>query len=433
MITVYPHESDWDRIAKNVKDDSWSAANMRKYFDRIERAQYRDASVLLKLLDPDQLIEDLLGRFRGLFRKLTASEDGDGARCMRGAGWLSINQADPTLLLQDVKGVLKIVRAAFRTAIAHPHRLSPMPGLDPNNPDVASGNGEGVNVIPISVHNGKRTGTRERLRQAQTWLESQRAQGIEGGRLHIKTHTFATKVLFDDHHGRRATGVECVEGEHLYAARHHDLTKGKPKRTVQYMAKKEVILSGGAFNTPQLLMLSGIGPADHLRPMGIDVRLDLPGVGGNLQDRYEIGVVASAAKPFRLLDHATFRKRDNPTDPDPDPVYTNWREDGEGIYATNGVVLGIIKRSSTRDKQDPPDLYIFGVPGSFSGYEVGYSKAIGSIKDHFTWAVLKGHTDNVSPPGAPSWASPLQFPRSSAHGSWRRRGLFSAPSRSESR
>ncbi len=162
------------------------------------------------------------------------------------------------------------------------------------------------------------------------------------------------------------------------------------------MAKKEVILSGGAFNTPQLLMLSGIGPADHLRQMGIDVRLDLPGVGGNLQDRYEVGVVARAAKPFRLLEHATFRKRDNPTDPDPDPVYTNWREDGEGIYATNGAVLGIIKRSSTRDKQDPPDLYIFGVPGSFSGYEVGYSKAIGSIKDHFTWAVLKGHTDNVS-------------------------------------
>ncbi len=147
MITVYPHESDWDKIAKNVKDDSWSAANMRKYFDRIERAQYRDASVLLKLLDPDALIEDFLGRFRGLFRKLTASEDTDGARGMRGAGWLSINQADPTLLLQDVKGVLKIVRAAFRTAITH--RLSPMPGLDPNNPDVASSNGEGVNVIEI--------------------------------------------------------------------------------------------------------------------------------------------------------------------------------------------------------------------------------------------------------------------------------------------
>ena len=50
------------------------------------------------------------------------------------------------------------------------------------------------------------------------------------------------------------------------------------------MAEREVILSGGAINSPQTLMLSGIGPADHLREHGIDVKLDLPGVGRNLQD-----------------------------------------------------------------------------------------------------------------------------------------------------
>ncbi len=395
MITVYPHESDWDNIARIVKDESWSAASMRKYFDRIERAQYRDASVLLKLLEPDELIEDLLGRFRGFLRGLTASEDGQGARGMRGAGWLSMNQADPSLLLRDVKGVLKIVLAAFRTAVDH--RLWPMPGLDPNNPDVATGNKEGVNVIPISVHNGKRTGARERLLGAQKIVRDQAEQEMDAGRLDIKINTFAKKVLFANDDNTRAIGVECVKGRNLYAARHHDSVAGQPEGTVNYVAKKEVILCGGAFNTPQLLMLSGIGPEEHLKKNGIeDVRVNLPGVGANLQDRYEVGVIARAKKPFRLLEKATFRGRDTSTAPDPDPVYSEWREDGEGIYATNGAVLGIIMRSSKRDDQDPPDLYVFGVPGYFAGYEVGYTRRIPGTKDHFTWAVLKGHTDNTA-------------------------------------
>ena len=56
-------------------------------------------------------------------------------------------------------------------------------------------------------------------------------------------------------------------------------------------ASREVILAGGAFNTPQLLMLSGIGPRAELERHGIEVKVDLPGVGKNLQDRYEAGVV----------------------------------------------------------------------------------------------------------------------------------------------
>ena len=394
MITVYPHESDWDNIAKIVGDDSWNAENMRKYFDRIERAQYHDGSVLLKLLQARRFIRNFL-------RRLTGSEHGEGARGARGAGWLSVNQADPTLLLNDIGGILKVVKAAFHTA--KDHRLQPMPGLDPNNPSVAMNNLEGINVIPISVHNGKRTGARERVLGAQKILQSQAEQGEETGRLDIKTHTFATKVLFDGGDPPRAIGVKCFEGSDLYAARHHKLQERRPEREVQYMAKKEVILCGGAFNTPQLLMLSGIGPEQHLREIGIDFKengikkpLDLPGVGENLQDRYEVGVVAKAAKPFRLLDKATFEGRNNPkTDEAPDEVFQEWL-DGGGIYRTNGAVLGIIMRSTTRGADDPPDLYIFGVPGYFRGYEIGYSEKIPGTKDHFTWAVLKGHTDNTS-------------------------------------
>ena len=131
MITVYPHESDWDHIAQITGDDSWRARRMRKYFDRIERAQYRDGSIILDLLEPGQAIADRL-------RRLTASAEGEGARGERGAGWLAVTQADPKLLLDDVKGVLPFVAAAFH--VAKRRGLDAMPGWNPNHPAVAEGN-----------------------------------------------------------------------------------------------------------------------------------------------------------------------------------------------------------------------------------------------------------------------------------------------------
>jgi choline dehydrogenase len=380
MITVYPAESDWNAIADEVGDASWNADNMRKYFDRIEQAQYRDGSVLLNLLRPP------LDMFRSALSYLTGDETGAGARGPRGAGWLTVSQADPLLLLDDVHGLLKIVKAAFETA--WDHGLRPMPGLNPNDPSVAKGSLEGVNVIPISVDTGKRTGARERVLQAKTLLDAQRAQGREAGRLDIETNTFATEIVFSDDDPTRAVGVRCVRKVGLYNARPH----GIPPGPVVYRATKEVILCGGAFNTPQLLMLSGIGPRADLESLGIEVRVERPGVGKNLQDRYEVGVVARAAKPFRLFGPATFGGSDS----DPGDILKQWRETGRGFYATNGAVLGIIKRSSTRKKTDAPDLFIFGLPLDFRGYRIDYSLEAAKYDDHFTWAVLKGHTDNRS-------------------------------------
>jgi choline dehydrogenase len=387
MITVYPHESDWEHIADVTGDESWRPRTMRRYFDRIERAQYRDGSILLRLLEPGQAIA-------GRLRRLTASAEGEGARGERGAGWLTVTQADPRLLLDDIKGVLQFVAAGFHVAKAR--GLDAMPGWNPNDPAVAERNLEGVNVIPISVENGSRTGARERVLQAQALLRAQAEQGEEVGRLDLALNTFATDVVFADDDPTRAIGVRCVPGADLYAARHHGKAAGRPGEPIVYRADKEVILCGGAFNTPQLLMLSGIGPRAELARHGIATRIDLPGVGRNLQDRYEVGVVAKSTAPFRLLKDATFTARARPGDPDPDPVFKQWREYGTGIYATNGAVLGIVLRSSTRKRRDPPDLYLFGVPGEFRGYKIGYAREGVAGKDRFTWAVLKGHTDNTS-------------------------------------
>jgi choline dehydrogenase-like flavoprotein len=89
--------------------------------------------------------------------------------------------------------------------------------------------------------------------------------------LTIVTHALAHGILFD---GLRATGIVYAKGG----------------RTVEARAAREVLLAGGAINSPQLLMLSGVGPADHLGEIGIAARLDLPGVGQNLQDHPAIGI-----------------------------------------------------------------------------------------------------------------------------------------------
>jgi len=102
--------------------------------------------------------------------------------------------------------------------------------------------------------------------------------------LTIETNAYANRVIMD---GNRAVGVEYEQNG----------------RTVEARAAKEVILSGGVFNSPQLLMLSGIGPADHLREVGIDPVIDSAGVGKNLQDHLAVLVhyARTSGSPFQEL------------------------------------------------------------------------------------------------------------------------------------
>ncbi|MGH3772320.1 MAG: GMC family oxidoreductase [Pseudonocardiaceae bacterium] len=98
----------------------------------------------------------------------------------------------------------------------------------------------------------------------------------------VRTDAWVTRVLFDA--GKKATGVEYLDSS-----------------TVRYStvrARREVVLSAGAIGTPTLLMLSGIGPAGHLREVGVGVLVDNPGVGSNLDDHVEGLVMWDAARPM---------------------------------------------------------------------------------------------------------------------------------------
>lgn len=128
-----------------------------------------------------------------------------------------------------------------------------------------------------------------------------------------------------------------------------------------------------------------MGPREELERFGIDVRVELPGVGTNLQDRYEVGVVSTVKDDFSSIQKCTFGRT-----PD-DPCLVDWRN-GKGVYTTNGAPIGIVKKSSVAEGD--PDLFIFGGPANFRGYQPGYSDLATADKRHFTWAILKGHSRN---------------------------------------
>lgn len=137
----------------------------------------------------------------------------------------------------------------------------------PLNQDFNGAEQEGVGLYQATQYNG------ERWNAARAYLHrGNRADvGHNGGRqnLCVMTGTQALRIVFE---GKRAVGVEVV----------------RDGRTQTLRARREVIVSGGAFHSPQLLMASGIGPADHLRSVGVAVVHDLPGVGQNLQDHLDV-------------------------------------------------------------------------------------------------------------------------------------------------
>ena len=348
LITVYPHNSDFDRIADLTGDESWRSDRMREYFERLEDCHY------------------LPKPFPGFSDPARHGYD----------GWLKTNNPDLRLLLEDPV-LLKIVKSAvvkfgFKDAI---NLIFSGNLLDINNWNVADGL-EGPFIAPMSTgFDYKRRGVREYLLETQ-----QRYPHL----LHIRTNALATRVLFD---GTTAVGVEFLDGPRLYKAdplRDADANAGVLR---EVRASREVILSGGAFNSPQLLKLSGIGAEEELREHGITPIVDRPGVGENLQDRYEVGVVSELKDDVALTKNCTYGE---PRDPCLSRY--NWRWWSRGPYSSNGSVISLVKRSKP-DLPDP-DLFIFGLPASFHGYYPGYSREITTLKDRFSWVVLKGHTKN---------------------------------------
>ena len=373
MITVVPQDSDWNYIADLTGDDSWRASKMRGYFERLENCKYVPPPGSIRGLASDTLssIAELL-KGKEDFRDFS---HGHGFH-----GWLPTSEADPKMALKDpeiLEMLLSAVNSALSKGVGDP-LLRVDTRFDPNDSRNASDSPEGLAFTPLAVENGKRKGPRDYLLSVQ---ES------SPDRLTIQKNALVTRVLFE---GTRAVGVEFINKAHVYEAAPQASGARDLLPREQVRVKREVILAAGAFNSPQLLQLSGIGPRADLERLGIPVLLDLPGVGRNLQDRYEVGVVSDFKRDFSLLAGATFAP---PVGGAYDVHFEEWSGSGAGIYASNGSIVGIIKRS--KQGLPDPDLYIFGLPGFFKGYVPGYSGVFERHHNVFTWAILKARTSNT--------------------------------------
>ncbi|BBK32186.1 choline dehydrogenase [Stella humosa] len=143
----------------------------------------------------------------------------------------------------------------------------------PRNDDFNGAEQEGAGYYQLTNRNGRRCSA------AVAYLRPAKGRA----NLKIETGALASRVLLD---GRKAVGIEYRQGGTVRQA----------------MASREVILSGGAINSPQLLLLSGIGPGAHLQERGIAVAHDLPGVGQNLQDHFQARIAYRCTRPITVND-----------------------------------------------------------------------------------------------------------------------------------
>ncbi|MBI3498430.1 MAG: choline dehydrogenase [Proteobacteria bacterium] len=153
-------------------------------------------------------------------------------------------------------------------------------GYAPND-DFNGTQQDGVGYYQLTSRNGLRCSA------AVAYLKPARRRP----NLRVETKALATRILFE---GRRAVGVAYL----------------KDGRERIQRAGREVVLAGGAVNSPHLLLLSGVGPADELARHGIAVVHELPGVGQNLQDHYQVRLIHRCTKPITLneIEHSLWRK-----------------------------------------------------------------------------------------------------------------------------
>ncbi len=204
-------------------------------------------------------------------------------------------------------------------------------GLNPNS-DFNGSSQEGCGAYQVTQKGGFRHSA------ATAFLKP----ALERPNLTVETQAQATRILFEDN---RAVGVEYSHNGELK----------------QVYAKREVILSGGSINSPQLLMLSGVGPAQHLREMGIEVVADLPGVGQNLQDHPAIFVAFSCTQPVSLINGLT------------EAGMQEFGATQTGSLTSNVGEGGLFMR--TRPERTTPDLQFHFAPNYF--VEHGFSNPEG--------------------------------------------------------
>ncbi len=235
----------------------------------------------------------------------------------------------------------------------------------PATGDINGAQQEGFGRMDMTVGRGRRSSA------ANAYLRP----AMRRPNLRVLTHALATRVLFE---GRRACGVEYRRGGALHSVR----------------AAREVILCGGPVNSPQLLKLSGVGPAAELRELAIPVVHDLPGVGENLQDHLEFYFQVACKEPVSLYSSIKPLARLM--------IGARWVLSKDGLGATNHFEsCGFIR---SRAGVPYPDIQYHFLPmavaydGSTLAKEHGFQAHVGPMRSKSRgWVRLKSADPLVKP------------------------------------
>ncbi|KAK4235594.1 hypothetical protein C8A03DRAFT_46293 [Achaetomium macrosporum] len=275
MVCWLPSDSDWNYHAEVTGDDSWRAENMHKIFTKIEKNNYLTRGA------PNHGFD---GFFQTQMGAMTQSKQqgplqGNKVMAAYAQDWnLTSTMTMSNLLIRD------------------PNELSP------SRDQTSSIYG----LVNHQYANGNRYSSRDYIQEA---VRSGTAN------LTVSLTSLGTKVLFDTAGSKctsgttpRATGVEFLFGKSLYKGDTRRAAQPSPRKLTA-LARREVILSGGAFNSPQLLQLSGIGNATELSKLNISVIKDLPGVGRGLMDNQEMPIVGTGQGGGGMAGVAMYRTK----------------------------------------------------------------------------------------------------------------------------
>ena len=213
--------------------------------------------------------------------------------------------------------------------------------------DVNGERQEGFGRMDMTVRNGARCSA------AKAYLHP----AMKRSNVKVVTHALATRVLFE---GGRAVGVKYERGGQV----------------LQVTANCEVILAGGPINSPQLLKLSGIGPAAELAAQGIDVIADRPGVGGNLQDHLEFYFQMACTQPVSLFPHIGWLAKAR--------IGARWLLRRDGLGATNHFESCGFIRSRAGIRYPDIQYHFFPLAVSYDGKsmakEHGFQAHVGPMR-----------------------------------------------------
>ncbi|KAJ6444629.1 choline dehydrogenase protein [Purpureocillium lavendulum] len=348
-VTVYPSEWDWDNIANLTGDKTWGHKHMRSYFEKLERNTF-----------------------------LPAGAPGHGF-----SGYQPVGVGDSSVFTKDPQ----IVAVAQGSAAA----LGLKERSESRDWDVILKKDSNGEVPDRDLQNDAYQLSFKRSEEMKRYSAANRVNdGIAMGLpLTVRFDSLVTRVLVDEN--RKATGVELLEGSMLYKADPRVQKNGTSytgkRRT--FKAKREVIIAGGSFNTPQILMLSGIGPAEHLKEFNISVVADLPGVGRNLQDHYEVPVIHEFPDNFTVFDGCIVDKDQV------SPCYQQWRDNRTGPWTTLGFSQIALWTTSVAPRGER-DIILYGYPDTIRGHLPPFTDwdkyKTGSNK--YTFTVAESHSRN---------------------------------------